>query len=106
MSYAGLDLSRRKLDAHVLDENGETVETLAVHPDADALETLARRFGPAVRATVESMKGARFVHDELERHGWEVHIADAARAKGLAPLAAKTERIDARVLAILCRRED
>ncbi len=41
MSYAGLDLSRRKLDVHVLDEGGVTVGTLAVHPDADALRTLA-----------------------------------------------------------------
>jgi transposase len=51
------------------------------------------------------MNGARFVHDQLERHGWEVactraprrsrapwsaaEIADAARVKGLAPLGCK-----------------
>jgi transposase len=46
----------------------------------------------------------RFVHDELERGGWGVELADAARAKALAPLAAKTDRIDARVLAELARR--
>src|SRR5204863_5507909 len=49
--------------------------------------------------------GARFVHDELEAQGWRVEIADAARAKGLAPLACKTDRIDAWVLAELCRRD-
>src|SRR5439155_13339970 len=37
--------------------------------------------------------------------GWQVAIADAAKAKGLAPLACKTDRIDARVLAELCWRE-
>lgn len=105
MLYAGLDLSRRKLDVHVLDEDGATVETLAVHPDADALGTLAERLGPDVTATIESMNGARFVHDELERHGWDVRIADAAKVKGLAPLAAKTDEIDARVLAILAWRD-
>jgi len=51
------------------------------------------------------MNGARFVHDTLERLGWEVEIADAARVKGLAPLACKTDRIDAWVLAELSRRE-
>ena len=51
MLYAGLDLSRRKLDVHVLDEHGTTVEAVAVHPDADALRTLAGRLGPAVTAT-------------------------------------------------------
>jgi transposase len=58
-----------------------------------------------VRAAIESMTGARFVHDRLERLGWEVEIADAARVKGLAPLACKTDRIDAWVLAELSRRE-
>ena len=51
------------------------------------------------------MNGARFVHDQLELHGWEVEIADAQKVKGLAPLACKTDRIDAWVLAELSRRE-
>src|SRR5437763_943281 len=51
------------------------------------------------------MNGARFVHDELVRYGWEVLVADAQRVKGLAPLACKTDRIDARVLAELSFRD-
>ncbi len=50
------------------------------------------------------MNGARFVHDQLERVGWQVEIADAQKVKGLAPLACKTDRIDAWVLAELSRR--
>jgi hypothetical protein len=38
------------------------------------------------------MNGARFVHDELVAHGWEVLIADAQRVKGLAPLTRKTDK--------------
>src|SRR5207247_224087 len=53
----------------------------------------------------ESMNGARFVHDRLEELGWQVEIADAQKVKGLAPLACKTDRIDAWVLAELSRRE-
>jgi transposase len=51
------------------------------------------------------MNGARFVHDRLEEHGWEVLIADATKVKGLAPLACKTDKIDARVLATLSARD-
>ena len=51
------------------------------------------------------MNGARFVHDRLELHGWQVEIADAQKVKGLAPLACKTDRIDAWVLAELARRD-
>jgi hypothetical protein len=51
------------------------------------------------------MNGARFVHDRLELHGWQVEIADAQKVKGLAPLACKTDRIDPWVLAELARRD-
>src|SRR5215211_740107 len=108
MLHAGLDLSRRRLDFHLLDRNGVTVEVGAAPPDADGLRLLAERVGRhgrPVRATVESMNGARFVHDQLELHGWQVQIADALRVKVLAPLACKTDRIDAWVLAELSRRD-
>src|SRR5664280_2956119 len=100
MLYAGLDLSRKRLDVHILDEDGRTVEVTAVSLAAHVL-----RFGDEVDGAIESMTGARFVHDTLERYGWDVAIADAAKVKGIAPLAAKTDRIDARVLAELARRE-
>ncbi|MGH3084019.1 MAG: IS110 family transposase [Gaiellaceae bacterium] len=108
MLHAGLDLSRKRLDFHLLDELGETVDVGAAPPDADGLHGLAARVGShrqPVRAAIESMTGARFVHDQLELHGWQVEIADAIKAKGLAPLACKTDRIDAWVLAELSRRE-
>jgi transposase len=108
MLYAGLDLSRKRLDFRLLEEAGETVDVGAAPPDADGLRGLAgrvARFGQPVRAAIESMNGARFVHDRLEQHGWEVEIADAVKVKGLAPLACKTDRIDAWVLAELCRRD-
>ncbi len=108
MLYAGLDLSRKRLDFCLLDERGERVETGAAPPDADGLRGLAGRvgrFGEPVRAAIESMNGARFVHDQLELAGWQVEIADAVKVKGLAPLACKTDRIDAWVLAELARRD-
>ena len=76
--------------------------------DRDGLHGLARRvgaYGQPVRGVVESMNGARFIHDELTAGGWEVLVADAERVKGLAPLACKTDKIDARVLAELSFRD-
>ncbi len=110
MLHAGLDLSRRRLDYCLLDELGARVEVGAAPPDVDGLIGFARlveeRHGPVtVHAAIESMNGARFVHDTLERCGWEVEVADAQKVKGLAPLACKTDRIDAWVLAELSRRE-
>jgi transposase len=108
MLHVGLDLSRKRLDYHVLDRDGICVEAGAAPPDADGLASLARRLErhrQPLKSAIESMTGARFVHDEFERHGWQVEIADAQKAKGLAPLACKTDRIDAWVLAELSRRE-
>jgi transposase len=108
MLYAGLDLSRKRLDFHLLDVKGATVEVGAAAPDADGLRGLTGRLarhGEPIRGAIESMNGARFVHDQLERAGWQVEIADAQKVKGLAPLACKTDRIDAWVLAELSRRE-
>ena len=108
MLHAGLDLSRKRLDVCLLGDGGELVEEFQAPADSDGLDGLARRVarhGQPVRGVIESMTGARFVHDSLERHGWDVLIADAQKAKGLAPLACKTDKIDARVLAVLSERQ-
>src|SRR3954465_701510 len=108
MLHAGLDLSRRKIDVCLLSAGGEIAEEFASPPHAEGLRGLARRVGShglGGRGVIESMAGARFVHDRLEELGWDVLIADAAKVKGLAPLACKTDRIDARVLAVLSERD-
>jgi transposase len=108
MLHAGLDLSRRRLDVCLLSDHAELLEQTAAPPDADGLRGLVARvarYRQPVRAVIESMNGARFVHDTLEEHGWEVLVADAQKVKGLAPLACKTDRIDARVLAVLSERD-
>jgi hypothetical protein len=103
--YAGLDLSRKKVDVCLLSGQGEHLDQLAVPPDVDSLRTLARRIEEVHRepvcAVIESMTGARLVHATLEQEGWSVEIADAQKVKGLAPLACKTDKIDAKVLATL-----
>ena len=109
MLHAGLDLSRKRIDICLLSESGEHIDQLAAPPDADGLRTLARRIDELYRepvcAVIESMTGARLVHDTLEQEGWDVEIADAQRVKGLAPLACKTDRIDSQVLAVLSQRD-
>ena len=59
---------------------------IGAHPRAGRLGG----HGQPIRAAIESMNGARFVHEQLQLAGWEVEVADAVRVKGLAPLACKT----------------
>lgn len=109
MLHVGLDLCRSRVDVHVMDEQGVAVLVTKSLPDADGLRVLTERVRAVdpspVRAAIESMTGARFVRDTLAGHGWQVDVADAAKVKGLAPLACKTDKIDAWVLAELCRRD-
>jgi transposase len=109
MLHAGLDLSRKKVDVCLLSEAGEHLDQLATPPDSESLRRLARRIkevhAEPVCAVVESMTGARLVHDTLEAEGWSVEIADAQKVKGLAPLACKTDKIDSMVLAVLSQRD-
>src|SRR5215210_6585168 len=104
MLHAGLDLSRRKVDGCLLSGDGEIVDEWASPPDADGLRGLAARaamWGPAVRGVIESMNGARFVHDRLEdssRHGrraalWR-RIGAPARRMESEPCLAAVERFE------------
>jgi hypothetical protein len=84
MLHAGLDLSRRKIDVCPLSAGGEIVEEFASPPDGDGLVGLARRVGRRerpVRGVIESMTGARVVHDRLEDHGWDVLIPTPPRSR-------------------------
>jgi transposase len=109
MLHAGLDLSRKRLDVCLLDDDGGHLDQLAVPPNVDSLKRLANRIEEVHRqpvcAVIESMTGARIIHDTLEQEGWSVEIADAQKVKGLAPLAVKTDEIDSKVLAVLSHRD-
>jgi transposase len=108
MLHVGLDLSRRRVDVCVLAGRGRSLGAFRSPVDRDGLYGLSRRlaiYGEPVRAVVESINGARYLHDELVGHGWDVLVADAQRVKGLAPLACKTDKVDARVLAELSWRD-
>jgi transposase len=76
-----------------------------VPADVDGLMKLVARLGPDVHACLEMMSGAAWVRDRLEACGWRVEVADCRKVRAVAPLAAKTDKVDARVLAELARRD-
>ena len=106
--HVGLDLSRRRVDVCLISDQRELVDDFLVPADRDGLYGLTRRvavYGEPVRGIIESMNGARFIHDELAAHGWEVLVADAQKVKGWRPLACKTDKVDSRVLGELSFRD-
>jgi transposase len=104
MQYLGIDWGTRRAAWCAIGSDGELTEG-TISADEDGLVRLVARLGPEVRGCIEMMSGAPWVRDCLAACGWTIQIADARKVKAIAPLACKTDRVDARVLADLARRE-
>ena len=105
MQYVGIDWAYRRAAWCALSEGGAISGEGMVPADEDGLARLVLTVGPEVRACVEMMSGAVWVRDRLAAAGWKVEVAHARKVRDIAPLACKTDKVDARVLAELCRRD-
>jgi transposase len=105
VKYVGLDWAYRQAQCCALDPGGEIAGEGRFAADRDGLARLVLELGAEVKACLEMMSGALWVRDELVTCGWQVEVADARKVKTVAPLAAKTDKVDARLLAELSRRE-
>jgi transposase len=103
--YVGLDWAYRRARWCAKAPDGAVLAEDWTPADEDGLARLVARLGPDVTACLEMMSGAAWVRDRLEAGGWTVQVADARKAKAVASLAAKTDKLDARVLAELARRD-
>jgi transposase len=105
VKYVGLDWAYRTAQWCALSAGGELAGEGQIPADRDGLARLVLELGDEVKACLEMMSGALWVRDELVGCGWQVEVADARKVKTVAPLAAKTDKVDARLLAELCRRQ-
>jgi len=105
VEHLGIDWAYRRAAWCALSEGGGIVGEGAVPADEDGLARLVLALGPEVKACVEMMSGAIWVRDRLAQAGWRVQVAHARKVRDVAPLACKTDKVDARVLAELCRRD-
>ena len=106
MQYLGIDWGTRRASWCAIDEGG-TLQEGSIPAEQDGLSRLALTLGASseVRGCIEMMSGAVWVRDQLALVGWDIRLADARKVKAIAPLACKTDRVDARVLADLVRRD-
>jgi len=105
VKYVGLDWAYRRAQWCALGPGGDVAGEGRIPADRDGLARLVLGLGDEVKACLEMMSGALWVRDELVACGWQVEVADARKVKTVAPLAAKTDKVDARLLAELSRRE-
>jgi transposase len=105
MNYVGIDWAYGRAAFCAMGEGGEIASEGLIPANEDGLARLVLEQGTEVRAAVEMMSGAVWVRDRLEAVGWQVQVAHARKVRDVAPLACKTDKVDARVLAELCRRD-
>ncbi len=105
MNYVGIDWAYGRAAWCAMGEAGEIEAEGLIPADEDGLARLVLRLGTEVKGCVEMMSGAVWVRDQLELAGWEMEVAHARKVRDVAPLACKTDKVDARVLAELCRRD-
>jgi transposase len=106
MQYLGIDWGTCRAAWCAIDQHG-TLREGTVAAEQDGLSRLVLTLGveQQVQGCIEMMSGAVWVRDQLAAVGWEIRLADARKAKAIVPLACKTDRVDARVLADLVRRD-
>jgi transposase len=105
MNYVGIDWASGRAAWCAVSEGGAIEAEGLIPADEDGLARLVLRLGTEIRACVEMMSGAIWVRDQLQSAGWSVAVAHARKVRDIAPLACKTDKVDARVLAELCRRD-
>jgi transposase len=105
VNYVGIDWAYGRAAFCAMGEGGEISAEGVISADEDGLAKLVLRLGKEAKAAVEMMSGAVWVRDRLESSGWQVQVAHARKVRDVAPLACKTDKVDARVLAELRRRD-
>ena len=103
--FVGIDWATRRARWCAVTPAGAVIDEGWTPADEDGLARLVGHLGPQVLACMEMMSGAAWVRERLQAGGWTVQIADARKAKAVGSLAAKTDKLDARVLAELARRD-
>src|SRR3954467_7866590 len=103
--FVGIDWATRRARWHAVTAAGARIDEGWTPADEDGLAILVGHLGPEAVACLEMMSGAAWVRDQLAGAGWTVQVADARKAKAVGSLAAKTDKLDARVLAELARRD-
>jgi transposase len=105
MNYVGIDWAYGRAAFCAMRESGEIAAEGLIPANEDGLARLVLKLGSEASGCVEMMSGAVWVRDRLQSAGWEMKVAHARKVRDVAPLACKTDKVDARVLAELCRRD-
>jgi transposase len=105
MTFAGLDIHKRVVEAAVLDDRGQLIHRERFECDREQLVSFARRRLRDARVAVEATTNTWAVVDVLQPHVREIVVSNPLRTRAIAEAKVKTDKVDALVLAQLLRAD-
>ncbi|MDR5657733.1 IS110 family transposase [Halodesulfurarchaeum sp. HSR-GB] len=99
MYYLGIDVHKRDSQIAVLDESGELVAEQRL--ENDQFDDLAEAYAGS-KAAFEATGNYYSIYDTLSEQ-LDVHVADPRQTKAIGTAEVKNDRLDAKLLAQLCR---
>lgn len=104
MYYGGLEVVSEVGFLYVRDQLGRERESREIETTRRGLqEALKKYVGDGIVVAVDAGGAIRWIHDELNRMGIEVHVVGPNRVKTIAESKKKTGKINARILSELLR---
>lgn len=104
MYYSGIDLHTDNCFICTLDDSGAVVRQARVENDDRVILSYFGGLPGSHRATVESTSGWYWLNDLLEQHQIQLTLAHAKYVKAISYAKVKTDRVDAKTLAMLLRQ--
>lgn len=102
INYCGLDVSNKSTAICVINEAGEIQKEVMASTEASAITKVLRGFGK-VKCVIEASPLAESLATGIEKAGHVVEILDVRQAKVITHTKKKTDKLDARKLAQMCR---
>lgn len=102
MNYCGLDLGKTSSHFCIVDDDRSIVREGRVRTNARSLTERLGSMKP-MRIVVEASTKSFWVADELEAMGHTVTVVDPGRTKAIGSALIKHDKLDARILAVLCQ---
>jgi len=109
VKYVGIDVHKKMCQAAILDEDGSLLDEIRFANTPEEIEEFSGKlstFRDEVKAVVESTGNLWIqIHDRLEEHGFDVALSNPAKTRLIAEAKVKTDKVDARTLAMLLRAD-
>jgi transposase len=105
MQFVGMDVHKRTFNAAVLDEKGNKILESKFGTDIEGFESLICQISPDAKLVMEACSVWQYPYDYFAEHKFDIKLAHPLKTKAIGSAKIKTDKIDAKTLALLLRAD-